>query len=784
MVEFLLGKGAQPDQKETNCSTTPLICASENGSPEIVQMLLNQGADVNRRDYDNQTALMKATKEGHTEIVRILLEHKALPDLKNNEQNTALRIAANGAWLNGYLNYDKTHYKYKDYTPIIKLLLLHGANPHIRCGEYSPVGHLLSVGNREIVSLIIEKSSQEDLATMFEAAASAGSKETVELLLDQGVQVDVQNKKGQTTLMLAATKDQSTETVQILLDRGAQVNTPDQDGKSALMYAAEGKNLETVRLLLSRGASITQRDKEGRTALTYAVSKAHFSHENGIEITEELLDRCDDPVTLVNLPDTHKNTALMYATNHYSEKREVVEMLLRRGALVSSINDEGHTVLWYAVGRGHTAVAKLLLEHGAQDDIQAMLTLAATAGHADMFQMLLSLGTPVPDREKALAYGPTRGHNAHDFILDLPAQEKLTAVLTQAVTKELLEEISRPSYSSYGLESLLREKGHCVDIPCLLQRSASWLTTENVKLLLKHTTAKDRATLLMQAAIAGKTKVVKMLVKQGTPVDTFDDQGKTALMHAAQRGHKEVVEWLLAHDAQLTVKDHGERTVLMWAAESRYSDTLAFILGHNQGALDETLNAQDSKGLTPLMIASCRSKKCVKLLLDRKAHVHTKDIDGRTALMHSAQAGKKGIVSMLLEASAEVDAQGTYGLTALLLTSKPAVASILLEHGADIQRTINTGEQEFDGYTTLMLAIKGGSTEMVTLLLEKGAQGDMATLLTLAAKGTNTDIVTLLIEHFIQIGTPREEFDRAITQALCEPTGEDIAALLRIHKKC
>jgi ankyrin repeat protein len=70
-----------------------LIEASWFGRTEIVEKLLNEGANVHAKDEDGYTALMMASENGHTEIVEKLLEGGANVDEKHDNGNTALIYA-------------------------------------------------------------------------------------------------------------------------------------------------------------------------------------------------------------------------------------------------------------------------------------------------------------------------------------------------------------------------------------------------------------------------------------------------------------------------------------------------------------------------------------------------------------------------------------------------------------------------------------------------------------------------------------------------------------------
>lgn len=95
IVSELVNGGINVNAKiENHWTTTFLILAVENDHKQIVEILLNAGADVNAKDYWNgHTPLMLAIQNGNKDIVQMLLSAKADPNLKNNYNNTALRYA-------------------------------------------------------------------------------------------------------------------------------------------------------------------------------------------------------------------------------------------------------------------------------------------------------------------------------------------------------------------------------------------------------------------------------------------------------------------------------------------------------------------------------------------------------------------------------------------------------------------------------------------------------------------------------------------------------------------
>ena len=73
---------------------TALMRAAIEGNTEQVRELLNEGADINRRDDNGRTALMFAVINAYHETMKVLLEHGADVNARSNVGGTALMAAA------------------------------------------------------------------------------------------------------------------------------------------------------------------------------------------------------------------------------------------------------------------------------------------------------------------------------------------------------------------------------------------------------------------------------------------------------------------------------------------------------------------------------------------------------------------------------------------------------------------------------------------------------------------------------------------------------------------
>lgn len=96
-VRQRLEAGANPNHFSIGYSNTPLIAAAENGNVEVIELLIQKGANVNKpRDPENDglTPLMAAAAGDHSEVVKVLIEAGANVNAADVEGMTALMMAA------------------------------------------------------------------------------------------------------------------------------------------------------------------------------------------------------------------------------------------------------------------------------------------------------------------------------------------------------------------------------------------------------------------------------------------------------------------------------------------------------------------------------------------------------------------------------------------------------------------------------------------------------------------------------------------------------------------
>ena len=250
VVQLLLENGADVNAWD-NVGQTALYWAARVGHVAVVQLLLENGADVNARNYGGQTVLYKAATEGHGAVVRLLLEKGADVNARDNDGWTALYQAAT-----------------EGHEAVVQLLLEKGADVNARDDDgWTALYHAATEGHEAVVQLLLEKGADVNVKddsgqTALYRAARGGHAAVVQLLFENGADANAKDIYGETALYQAATKGHEA-VVQLLLENGADVNAKNGVGQTALYCAVSGGHAAVVRLLLKNGADGNAKDKYG-----------------------------------------------------------------------------------------------------------------------------------------------------------------------------------------------------------------------------------------------------------------------------------------------------------------------------------------------------------------------------------------------------------------------------------------------------------------------------------------------------------------------------------------
>lgn len=159
-------------------------------------------------------------------------------------------------------------------------------------------------------------------------------------------------------------------------------------------------------------------------------------------------------------------------------------------------------------------------------------------------------------------------------------------------------------------------------------------------------------------------------------------------------------------------------------------------------------------------------QQAVRLLIQQKADVNARQMDGSTALHWAVRSDNLEMADLLIRAGANVSAANHDGATPMLLAAingDPAMIEKLLQAGADPNAPLD----EY-GDTALMLAARTGKTDPIKALLDHGAKVDTketwggTTALMWAVSQRHPAAVKMLIEHGADVNA-RSKFLPATT---------------------
>ncbi|MGE0010489.1 MAG: ankyrin repeat domain-containing protein [Candidatus Babeliales bacterium] len=314
----------------------------ENNLPEV-EMLIEQGIDVNTQNSDGQTALHLAAQQAHDELVYVLIISKMNVHIKDNRGNNALHVAA----LNGHQVIMQSLIDYGVDAELVKhmdiALDLLALNNNGKTARMLALEH----GHTEIAQIL----QQEEWGT----AIAKNDIEQVKMLLQEVISEDMKDFG-----LRVAVRWKHIEIIKLFLVSGFDTNIKNHFGETAFYEVITSGNTTLIELFLNHGADVHVKTTQGETVLHCAVRCGHK------EIAELLIEHGVD----MHIPTRREETLLHIACKY--GHIGIVEWLLHCNINVNARNRSNETALDCVLDRFSNEehfdkIADLLRAHGAQE---------------------------------------------------------------------------------------------------------------------------------------------------------------------------------------------------------------------------------------------------------------------------------------------------------------------------------------------------------------------------------------------------------------------------------
>ncbi|MBV9400276.1 MAG: ankyrin repeat domain-containing protein [Bryobacterales bacterium] len=232
---------------------TPLMFAAREGDLESARLLVAAGADPSAVGADGKDALSLAIFNGSYDVASFLVDNHAKVNQADAQRFTPLFWAVDRRNMETAPNFPWM--VTADPMPLIKKLLDAGADPN-------------AIINNTPRARMREGSPRIVFATAFMRAAFAGDIELVKLLLAHGANPHILSKDRESSLEAAAgtalingynrqrSPDERLAVVKLMVEMGEDVNWADSYGITPLMGAANLGDAAIVQYLIDKGADL------------------------------------------------------------------------------------------------------------------------------------------------------------------------------------------------------------------------------------------------------------------------------------------------------------------------------------------------------------------------------------------------------------------------------------------------------------------------------------------------------------------------------------------------
>ncbi|KAG4100461.1 ankyrin [Neocallimastix lanati (nom. inval.)] len=679
LIKNLFVKNERNDFLESNCEE----------KLELVNILIEYGLDIERSDNDHKCPLIYAFEDENDIAFQYLLEkeldirtfistlYNRLSELSlllnsNNNNNILDLLIKNGFDTNRKDQYGKNLLNYQfENMPIDEIFTIHlleiGTDFNLRMEQnkksflvylnslyfyHSYFSDLIANAQENIIDYFNNNISI--FKSIFKYEYTFKIVNVLIILIQNGLNIDARDKEGN-TLLVYAIQEKNEDIVYYLLkyhsslellNTKIEILKPLIKIKNTFLFNEINliKNIQILKMLIQQGIDINSKDKEGKTLLVYAIEEEDKFIVNYLLENHASIQSVNENIKCFRELNKYKkgNEKKSLERSEFRKKNifNIIKLLLQHGLDIDATDEEGKTLLLYAIEDENELIVNYLLEN-----------------HASI-------------------------HSVNENIKCLKELTKNK----KEYKDELLVDFEFRIKNKFNILKLLLEYGidiNAEDENYLLENHASiHSVNENIKCLKEFTINKKgnkkESLESFEFRVKNKFNIIKLLLKYGLDINAKDEEGKTLLLYAINEVNESLFYYLLKNNASLESLQKNNIKVLL---------NLIFSINENEN--ENTLNK-----LIKYTNKEKEEEKCfeiLKLIIQNGLDINDKDEEGNTILIYAIEAKKISVIQYLLERNASLEP-----VNSKIEILKPFITKIIPKSGLDEEQICNIDDLNFN----------------------------------------------------------------------------------------
>lgn len=711
--------------------------SARNPDGEVFDYVLKHGGDVSADNDYKYTALTLAVLNNHAELVERYLARGDDPNAEDADRETALSLAIE-----------------KNNKCIIKTLREHGAQVReypgmslvlamLQAARDGALGTILNLRDVGISLNVVDEEGNTPLML----ATRAGHLGVVRSLYHLGADIDHRNHAGlsatkiademedanlQATMKEFVTEDSAPAGLGGLhlggiWDAGNMLfGRMSHPGKQNPPYVDEPEEdpvqqfrekLDQLRELLNNENVAARLSDQGRALIEQMIPE---DVENPEDVTEDAIEQIDQLIEKFtemaesgeneneneeNEDDEPASSSPLFSAIESGDLKEI-KRIIKQGADIDEINDQGMSALMAAIISGDDSVMNAFIKADADvtysmSDGKSALFIAIASGNAAAVKSLIKAGAQLDEAYEVEHNGVDVGGCSPLYLAALLGNIEICRLL-------LKEGADKEACNDGGLNPLMAaiQAGH-EDIVSFLIKSGAEVDPV-VHSVIDYPPFNRISTPLYIATQKEDVAVIKQLLNAKADVNAQAGNGWTPLKAASYTGNEELVKLFLKSGADVNIADVTNYTPLMNAAGRNHESIVRLLL---RAGADPNIQGGEcpddeewAAGRTALMEAAHRGNlEMTRDLLKHGADPNIINANGFTALHSAVLSGNPNIVDLILRSGADVNAYGN---------EEGAISAfdIAMKQWADA----TSGERE------------AGASAVLDLMLKKGVPSDLS----------------------------------------------------------